>query len=253
MQFPQPLERGRLVQRYKRFFADVRLDDGREVTAHCPNPGAMLGLNRPGLTCWLSRSDAPKRKLAHTLELVEVDGLPVGINTLHPNRLVAEALAAGAVPELAGYPTVRPEVKYGVGSRVDFLLQAPGRADCFVEVKNCHLLRGGGLAEFPDCVTARGLKHLGDLKREVAAGHRGVLLFVVQRMDCGAFETAADLDPAYAAGLIEAVRAGVEVLCYACHLTPTSVRLDKAMPWRSAGVWRAGGLETGAPRTGRTA
>lgn len=234
MQFPQPLERGVLVQRYKRFFADVALDDGVTITAHCPNPGAMLGLNAPGLTCWVSRSDNPKRKLAHTLELVEVDGGLVGVNTLYPNRLVAEALAAGAIPELAGYPTIRPEVKYGPNSRVDFLLQSPSRADCFVEVKNCHLSRGGRLAEFPDCVSARALKHLAELRREVAAGNRAVLLFVIQRMDCDAFEAAADIDPAYAAGLIAAARAGVEVLCYACDISSNGVRLAATRPWRSA-------------------
>ncbi|MBV9509125.1 MAG: DNA/RNA nuclease SfsA [Caulobacteraceae bacterium] len=234
MQFPQPLERGVLVQRYKRFFADVALDDGSTITAHCPNPGAMLGLNAPGLACWVSRSDNPKRKLAHTLELVEVDGGVVGINTMHPNRLVAEALAARAIPELAGYETVRVEVKYGPSSRVDFLLHGQGRPDCFVEVKNVHLLRGERLAEFPDCVSARALKHLGDLGREVAAGARAVLLFVIQRMDCDAFEAAADIDPAYAAGLVQAAGAGVEVLCYGCDVSPNGVRLAKAVPWRSA-------------------
>jgi sugar fermentation stimulation protein A len=234
MQFPQPLERGRLVQRYKRFFADVVLDDGRAITAHCPNPGAMLGLNAPGLPAWVSTSDNPKRKLARTLELIEVDGGFVGINTMLPNRLVAEALAAGAIPELAGYPIVRPEVKYGPNSRVDFLLRAPDRPDCFVEVKNVHLLRGDRLAEFPDCVSARALKHLVELEREVAAGNRAVLLFVIQRTDCDAFAAAADIDPAYAAGLIAAAGAGVEVLCYACDIGVNGVTLAGRIPWRAA-------------------
>ena len=234
MDFPQPLQRGVLLQRYKRFLADIALDDGRHITAHCPNPGAMLGLNMPGLPCWVSTSGNPKRKLAHTLELVEVDGGLVGINTMHPNRIVAEALAAGAIPELAGYDTVRPEVKYGVASRVDFLLTAPGRPDCYLEVKNCHLSRGGGLAEFPDCVAARSLRHLVELTREIEAGNRAVMLFVIQRTDCDRFAAAADLDPAYAKGLIAAAAAGVEVLCYDCHIELNAVRLARSVPWRPA-------------------
>jgi sugar fermentation stimulation protein A len=234
MRFPSPLARGTLVSRYKRFFADVVLDDGTEVTAHCPNPGAMLGLNTPGLPAWLSRSDDPKRKLAHTLELVEADGGLVGINTLHPNRIVAEALAADAIPEVAGYATHRREVRYGANSRVDFLLTDPDRPPCWLEVKNCHLRRNGTLAEFPDCVAARSLKHLRELSAMVAAGERAVMLFVIQRTDCDAFEACADLDPAYAKGLTEAAAAGVEVLAYRCVITPSGVTLADRVPWRSA-------------------
>jgi len=234
MQFPSPLARGRLVQRYKRFFADVVLDDGTEVTAHCPNPGAMLGLNTPGLAAWLSRSADPKRKLAHTLELVEADGGLVGINTLHPNRIVAEALAADAIPELTSYATHRREVRYGANSRVDFLLEHPERAACWLEVKNCHLRRSGTLAEFPDCVAARSLKHLRELTAMVQAGQRAVMLFVIQRTDCDAFEACADLDPAYAAGLTQAAASGVEVLAYRCAITPERVVLADRVPWKGA-------------------
>ena len=231
MDFPQPLARGTLVARYKRFFADVVLDDGREITAHCPNPGAMLGLNTPGLPCWLSRSDDPKRKLAHTLELVEADGGLVGINTMHPNRLVAEALAADAIPELCGYDTHRREVRYGAASRVDFLLEHPDRPPAWLEVKNCHLRRTGTLAEFPDCVAARSLKHLKELTARVEAGERAVMLFVVQRMDCDAFSACHDLDPAYARGLAEAAAEGVEVLVYACDVAVGGVSLARRIPW----------------------
>ena len=231
MNFPSPLAPGVLVSRYKRFFADVALDDGTEITAHCPNPGAMLGLNTPGLGAWVSRSDDPKRKLAHTLELVEADGGLVGINTMHPNRLVAEALAADAIPELTGYATHRREVRYGVNSRVDFLLEAPDRALCWLEVKNCHLRRSGTLAEFPDCVAARSLKHLKELTAMVEAGQRAVMLFVIQRTDCDAFSACHDLDPAYARGLTEAAANGVEVLAYACAITVEGVRISRPVPW----------------------
>jgi len=231
MLLPQPLVRGRLVQRYKRFFADLVLDDGREVTAHCPNPGAMLGVNLPGQGAWVSRSDDPKRKLPWTLQLVEANGGLVGINTMLPNRLVAEALAADAIPELSGYASVRPEVKYAQASRVDFLLTGPDRPPCWLEVKNVHLSRTPGLAEFPDCVAARSTRHLGDLADRVAAGDRAVALFVVQREDCEGFQACADLDPAFARGLAQASAAGVEVLVYACDVSIEGVRVARRLPW----------------------
>jgi sugar fermentation stimulation protein A len=230
MLLPQPMAHGRLVARYKRFFADVILDSGEALTAHCPNPGSMLGLNRPGMGVWLSRSDNPKRKLAWTLELVEDGAGLAGVNTMNPNRLVAEALTARAIPELAGYAH-RPEVKFGTASRVDFLLTDPDRPDCYLEVKNCHMRRSGTLAEFPDCVAARSAKHLRELANEVAKGNRAVQLFVIQRTDCDRFAACADLDPVYAAGLDAAVKAGVEVLCYGCDISPSEVRVVRRIPW----------------------
>jgi sugar fermentation stimulation protein A len=227
MDFPQPLRRGQLVRRYKRFFADVALADGREVVAHCPNPGAMLGLSAPGQTCWLSASTDPKRKLAHTLELVEADGALTVVNTLHPNRLVAEALAAGAIPELAGYAALRREVRYGAASRVDFLLEAPDRAPAWVEVKGVTLHRGGGLAEWPDCVSARGAWHAAELGEMARQGDRAVVLFVVLRSDCDRFAVAADLDPAFAAAFERVRAAGVETLVYDCDVSPERVRIDR--------------------------
>jgi sugar fermentation stimulation protein A len=230
--FSSPLVRGRLVQRYKRFFADVILDDGSEVTAHCPNPGAMLGVNAPGLRVWLSRSDDPKRKLALTLELVETaEGALTGVNTLHPNRIVAEALAAGTIPELDGYESIRREVKYGEASRVDFLLTSPGRPACWLEIKNCHLSRGAGLAEFPDCVAARSSRHLRELAAMAKAGDRAVVLFVVQRMDCDRFRPCADLDPVFARTLGEVADEGVEVLVYACEVDERQVALSRPIGW----------------------
>ena len=227
MDFPAPLVPATFVRRYKRFFADVVLADGTELTAHCPNPGAMLGLNAPGLPAWLSVSDNPKRKLSHTLELLEADGGLVGINTLLPNRLVGEALEAGTIPELAGYASVRREVKYGKASRVDFLLEDPARGRCWLEVKNVHLMRTPGLAEFPDCVAARSARHLEELADQVAAGDRAVALFVIQRMDCEAFSACAELDPAFAQRFEQVVAKGVECYAYCCDISTSDIRLSR--------------------------
>lgn len=233
MQFPAPLSHGVLVSRYKRFFADVTLDSGEEITAHCPNPGAMLGVNMPGLGVWLSKSDDPKRKLAHTLEMVETPaGGLAGVNTMLPNRLVAEALAVDAIPELTGYDVHRREVKYGEASRVDFLLEKGTGERCWLEIKNCHLSRTPPLAEFPDCVAARSTKHLGELEAMVRAGDRAVALFVVQRTDCDAFSACHDLDPAFAVALERAADAGVEVLVYGCEMSPADVRIARRIEWR---------------------
>ena len=232
MLLTQPMAHGVLVARYKRFFADVRLDDGREIVSHCPNPGAMLGLNTPGLGAWVSPAGGPKRRLAWTLELVEADDGMVGINTLHPNRLVAEALAADSIPELAGYGLHRREVRMGEASRVDFVLEGPGMPRCWLEVKNVHLRRAGALAEFPDCVAARSARHLRELAARVAEGERSVQLFVVQRTDCSEFAACADLDPTYAAGLDQAARSGVEVLVYACDIDEREIRITRRLPWR---------------------
>jgi len=225
MRFPEPLVPGRLLRRYKRFLADVRLEDGQEVTAHCANPGSMLGLAEPDARVWLSPARNPERKLRYTWELVEAAGALVGINTGHPNGLVAEAIAAGLVPELAGYDGLRREVRYGLNSRVDILLAGAGRPDCYVEVKNVHMMRGGQLAEFPDSVTKRGAKHLDELARMVADGHRAIIFFLVQRADCRRLGLAGDIDPGYAEAFARGTSQGVEALCYSCMMTPEEIRV----------------------------
>ncbi|MGH6993311.1 MAG: DNA/RNA nuclease SfsA [Caulobacteraceae bacterium] len=235
MRLPQPLAHGRLAARYKRFFADVILDDGSAVCAHCANPGAMLGLAQPGLGVWLSRANGPNRRLEWSLELVEADGGLVGINTLSPNRLVAEALEADLIPELTGYDRRRREAPMGRASRVDFLLEAEGRPRLWLEVKNCHLRRAGSLAEFPDCRAARAEKHMGELAARVREGDRAAVLFVIQRTDCDRFVAAADFDPAFATALNAAQDEGVEALAWACEISPEEIRLAHPVPCGKVG------------------
>lgn len=230
MRFPTPLVRATLLRRYKRFLADVRLEDGTEATAHCPNSGTMMGLNAPGSEVWLSPARSPGRKLPYTLELVRAGSL-VGVNTGRPNTLAEEAIRAGRIPELTGYEAIRREVPYGKNSRIDILLEGGGRPPCLVEVKNVHLRRGRETAaEFPDCVTARGAKHLVELQDMVADGRRAVMLYVVQREDCARFRLAADLDPAYAAAFTVARAAGVEALCYSCKVGLEAIELAGPLP-----------------------
>ncbi len=249
MRFPEPLIEGRLRRRYKRFLADVELPSGEVVTAHCANPGAMLGLAEPGAEVWLSPQSGSGRKLAYSWELIRVGRHLVGINTGRPNALVAEAIAAGGIAELAGYPELRREVKYGENSRIDILLYGGGRPDCYVEVKNVHLMRAVGLAEFPDSVTARGTKHLAELGRIAAAGQRAVMLYLVQRTDCLAFALAEDIDPAYAAAFTEALASGVEALCYNCILSLDRIVVNRALPIRLPGEGRAEPPGSGKVRT----
>jgi sugar fermentation stimulation protein A len=233
MQLP-PLYPGRLIKRYKRFLADVRLDSGEELTAHCPNPGAMTGLQDPDSRVWLSRSDNPKRKLSHTFELIETAGGLVGINTGHPNTVVAEAIAAGAIPELAGYESQRREVKYGEKSRIDILLEDPSRGKCWIEIKNVHLKRDDGphpgAAEFPDSVTARGARHLDEMANQIRAGDRAVMVYLVQRMDCDRFCIARDIDPNYREALTRGMAAGVEALCIDTEITTRAVTARARLP-----------------------
>jgi sugar fermentation stimulation protein A len=234
MRFASPLISGTLLQRYKRFLADVRLDSGELVTATCPNTGSMLGLTAPGTRVWLSISDSPTRKYRHTWEMLEVDlgkgTRLVGINTGHPNRLVADAVAASRIEPLAGYAKLRREVKYGRNSRIDILLEDERKGSCYVEIKNVHMMRRLGLAEFPDCVTARGVKHLAEMTDMVRAGHRAVMVFLAQRADATRLALADDLDPTYAAAFDAASAAGVEAIALRCRLSAEEVVVDRQIP-----------------------
>lgn len=236
MQFPAPLIPGQLIKRYKRFLADVEFEDGSVITAHCANPGSMLGLAEPGSAVWLSQSDNPKRKLKYSWELVEVDlgagPTLVGINTSHPNPLVADAIQSGVIAELSDYPALRREVKYGVNSRIDILLEDNSLNRCYVEIKNVHLMRDSGLAEFPDSVTARGAKHLGELANMVREGHRAVMVYLIQRGDAESFSLARDIDPAYGEAFDAAKSAGVEALAYSCEISPDAIDVTRRIPIR---------------------
>lgn len=224
MRFQTPLLPGRLIRRYKRFLADARLDDGREVTAHVGNPGSMLGLAEPGTRIWLEPNDDPKRKLKFAWRLLEHGrGHFTGVDPGAANRIVREALEAGAVAELAGYDSLRPEVRYGEKSRVDFLLSGGGRPDTYVEVKSVTLSRAAGRAEFPDAVTARGARHLAELAAMARAGRRAMLLYLVQRTDAREVSLASDIDPGYAAAFAAARAEGVEALALGTRITPEGI------------------------------
>ena len=226
MRFQTPLVPGRLIKRYKRFLADVILDDGRQVTAHCANPGAMIGLKEPGLRVWLEPNDDPKKKLKFGWRLIEHEsGHFTGVDTSLANKVIKEALLARRVPGLEAFDTCRPEVRYGTKSRVDFLLSSAGQPDIYIEVKSVTLQRQAGLAEFPDSVTARGTKHLGELQQMVETGQRAVMLYLVQRTDCTHFDVAQDIDTAYAAAYQKARDKGVEVRCFAAQISPEHIDL----------------------------
>ena len=234
MQFATPLIRGRLVKRYKRFLADVVLDSGETITATCANTGSMKGLVNPGAVVWLSESDSPTRKYRHTWEMVEHDGgrgtTIVGINTGHPNKIVAEAIGAGKIAKLKGFANLRREVKYGKNSRIDILLEDPHKGLCYVEIKNVHFLRRAGLAEFPDSVTERGAKHLLEMSDMVAEGHRAVMIYLVQREDATRLALARDIDPGYGDAFDKALAAGVEALAYRCSVNENGIELVKKIP-----------------------
>lgn len=232
MKFETPLIKGTLVKRYKRFMADVELEDGSIVVAHCANSGSMLSVNEPGADVWISPASNPDRKLKFTWELIKIGDAMVGINTNHPNKLVAEAIEDGTIKELSGYASLRREVKYGKNSRIDILLEDDKKPSCYVEVKNVTMRRDlstGAPADFPDSVTSRGKKHLEELSDMVADGYRAVMMYLVQRDDADCFTIAEDIDPEYAEALKKARKAGVEVLCYDCAVTPKSVNVRNAL------------------------
>jgi sugar fermentation stimulation protein A len=228
MLIEKPIRRGRLLRRYKRFLADVELSSGEVLTAHCPNTGSLTGCVPRGARVVLRDSQNPARKLRWTLQTIEVDGTWVNVDTGLPNALVTEALSAGEITELQGYDSLRREVKYGLSSRIDILLERPGER-CYVEVKTTTLAKEG-LARFPDAVTERGRKHLEELARMVHAGHRAVIFFCVSRGDVEAFSPADDIDPLYGQELRRALAGGVEALAYSTWVEPGRFELGRRLP-----------------------
>lgn len=223
MRFDPPLVPATLLQRYKRFLFDAIAEDGTPFTGSCPNTGSMRGLTTPGSKIWVSLHDSPTRKYRHMFEMVEVDGEMVGINTGLPNKLSEEAIRAGLIPSLAGYGTILREQRYGRNSRIDFLLSGGDLPDAYVEVKNVHFMRETGLAEFPDTVTKRGAKHLEELGDMAEAGHRAVMIYLIQRHDCTRFSICADLDPPYALAFKRAKSRGVEAYAVRCRVSPEEI------------------------------
>ena len=224
-----PLHRGRLVRRYKRFLADVILDDGRTVTAHCPNSGRMTECCQPGQPVFLSFEDNPKRKLKYRWELIRMPTSLVGVNTMVPNRLMADAFRAGRVAQYEGYREVFSEVPVGSRSRLDLKLCGPGLADCFIEIKNCTLVRDGH-AMFPDAPTLRGQKHVRELATLKRNGCRAVMFILIQRMDASYFTPADAIDAEYGRQLRRAVAQGVEIMAYDTDIDLQRIRLRRPIP-----------------------
>jgi len=234
MRFQTPLVPARLIRRYKRFLADIRLEDGTEVTAHCANPGSMMGLAEPGTRIWVEPNDDPKKKLKYGWRLVDHEnGHFTCVDTSLANRALKEAFLAREVDEFADYPTVLPEQKYAEKSRIDFLFRAPDRPDFYVEVKSVTLMRQQGLAEFPDSVTARGARHMADLAQMARSGHRAMVLYLAQRTDADRVSIADDIDPAYALALKDAGAQGVEVRALSTCITPEGIDIQTHLPFEA--------------------
>ena len=234
MHFTSKLTSAMLARRYKRFLADVVFDTGDMTTVHVANPGPMTGLDRPFSRVWLSDSGNQLRKFPLTWELVEADlgSGPelIGVNTTQPGQLVAEALAAGQIPELRDYASVRRQVKYGANSRIDFLLEDAAQAPCYVEVNNVHFMRRPRLAEFPDAVTDRGAAHLDELAALLTSGARALLLFIIQIASADRFAIARDIDPAYAEAFARARAKGVQALAWRCRLSEEGIDMAAPIP-----------------------
>ena len=227
MKFSNPLFKAKFVKRYKRFFSDHILEDGTLVTAHCANTGAMTGVSIKGIISWLSKSNNPKRKLKWSWELAQEKQTIIGVNTHNPNKIIQEAITDNKIKTLLNYEILKREVKYGSNSKIDILLKDSKKSDCYIEIKNVHLSRTKGIAEFPDAVTTRGTKHLKELSLVCNSGYRAVMIYLIQRNDCKFFKIADDIDKIYANEFKKAVKAGVEVICIDTILNTKEITIGK--------------------------
>ena len=224
MHFKNKLISGLFIKRYKRFFVDVKIGK-KVVTAHCPNTGSMYGLLRKDNKVWLSKSDNPNRKLKYTLEIIEDNKSKVGVNTHSTNKIVHYALQNNLIKEFKNLKKINSEVKFGSNTRFDFLVREKNN-EAFIEVKNVTLSRKKGLAEFPDSVTTRGLKHINELIKANKKKYKIYILYLVQRDDCKTFTIANDIDPNYAIAFRKAVKNKLKILCYDCKFSPKGIKLN---------------------------
>ena len=225
------LTRGTLVKRYKRFLADIMLNNGEKITAHCANSGSMKNCSEPGRPVYVSHHDTPNRKLKYTWEMIAMPSSLVGVNTIWPNKLVSQAIISGVIPELTGYDQLKQEVKVGEHSRLDICLTAENNQTCYIEVKNCTMVNHG-IAAFPDAVTTRGRKHLLELQELIGSTVRCVMFFLVQRTDATLFQPADDIDREYGVELRRAYEKGIEILVYDVSLDQQKIGINKSLPFQ---------------------
>jgi len=225
MNFEDKLISGQFVKRYKRFFVDVKID-GKIITAHCPNTGSMYGLLKKGNKVWLTKSNNPNRKLKYTLQIILDKKTKVGVNTHLTNKIVLEALQNNLIKEFDKKIEIKPETKFGTNTRFDFLV-TKNDLKSFIEVKNVTLSRKKGIAEFPDAVTSRGLKHIRELIKANEKGYKIYILYLIQRNDCKSFKIAEDIDPEYSDSLSKAVKKNLNVLCFDCKFSPKGIKLNQ--------------------------
>jgi sugar fermentation stimulation protein A len=230
MKFENKLISGQLVKRYKRFFVDVKIGN-KMITAHCPNTGSMYGLLKKYNRVWLTKSDNPNRKLKYTLQIIEVNNKKIGVNTHLTNKITLHGLKNNLIKEFANDINIKPEVKFGSNTRFDFLITKKN-FKAFLEVKNVTLSRTSGLAEFPDAVTSRGLKHINELIKASKKGFKIFILYLIQRNDCKFFKIAADIDPEYSNSLSKAVKKKLNVLCYDCKFSSKGIKLNQIVKFK---------------------